>query len=215
MSCIARHREVGKALVQPSLFQPLGFAGLNPEKFNREWRERCSISHVGHREVDSMIKAHYLGKWPGVCVCTLGLWLDDALVGTSVFALPPTQANVRYGGETWELARLWISDNIPCNAESWMIAQSIRHVASSHPKVAYLLSYADPSVGHSGGIYRASNWTADGMTDDERKNPRCDYEWEGRIYSRKSHVPKGIQPNLIPRVRKHRFFYDLARHRKN
>ena len=187
---------------------------MNPEKFDQQWRKRCSISQVERKEVDLMIKTHYLGKWPGVCVCVIGMWFDNLLVGTSVFALPPTQANVRYGGKTWELARLWISDEMPKNAESWMIAQSIRHIALNYTQVAYLLSYADPSAGHSGAIYRASNWTADGMTDDGRKSPRCDYEWQGRVYSRRSHVPEGVKPNLVPRVRKHRFFYDLARHRK-
>ena len=202
------------AAIQQNLFEPTGFDGMNAEKFDGEWRQSCHVAPVGHREIDWMVKRHYIGKWPGVCVLSLGMWFRDALVGAAVYALPPMQTSTRYGGETWELARLWISDDIPCNAETWLIAQSIRYIAAQFPAVKYLVSYADPSAGHEGMIYKASNWTPDGQTDEGRKTPRCDYEHGGKMYSRKSHVPEGVVPNRIPRVSKHRFYYELSRYRK-
>jgi hypothetical protein len=73
------------------------------------------------------------------------------------------------------------------------------------------VSYADPSVGHVGTVYKASNWMADGRTDDERKSPRCDYvdANTGKKYSRKSHIPAGAKVQRVPRVSKFRFVYPM------
>jgi hypothetical protein len=75
--------------------------------------------------------------------------------------------------------------------------------------VKALVSYADPSHGHSGTIYRAANWQQDGRTDQERKTPRFDYGVGEKIYSRRSHVPEGVAVLRIPRVSKFRYVYRL------
>ena len=36
-----------------------------------------------------MIRQHYIGRWPGVCVLTLALKRAESLLGVIVFALPP------------------------------------------------------------------------------------------------------------------------------
>ena len=173
-------------------------------------RDRLSVRRVERWEVQAMIDAHYLHKWPGVTVLTLGLCRDDVAVGVVVFALPPRETAKRYGGETWELARLWVHDDEPRNTESWFLSRVVRYVRRHHPSVRVLVSYADPSVGHVGTVYRAANWRADGRTDDERKTPRCDYVAGGKRYSRRAHVPDGLEVQRVPRVSKARFVYDVA-----
>jgi hypothetical protein len=184
----------------------------NCETFDKSWRSACSIVRVERGLVDAMIKRHYLGKWPGVCVLTLAMVRDGAAIGVIVFALPPRETSKRYGGETWELARLWLDDAVPQNAETYFISRAIRYIRQQHQTVKVLVSYADPSVGHAGTIYKAANWIADGRTDQERKTPRFDYTdaVSGKRYSRRSHVPVGCQIKRIPRVSKHRFIYRLA-----
>ena len=177
--------------------------------FDASWRELCTVSHVGREQVDWMVRAHYLGTWPGVVVCTLGMAHGPFTVGTLIFALPPAQTSVRLGGETWELARLWIKDDVPRNAETWLIGQAIKHVRRDHPQVEFLVSYADPTQGHQGVIYQASNWLSDGMTDAGRKTPRHDYLWRGKKYSRMGHLPSGATPERVPRISKHRYIYPL------
>lgn len=159
-----------------------------------------------------MIAQHYLGKWPGVCVLTLGVWCDGSVVGVVAFALPPRETSKRYGGVTWELARLWIDGGLPSNAETWAMSQAIRYIRRNRKDVACLVSYADPSAGHQGTIYKAANWTSDGRTDQERKTPRFDYSDRrtGKRYSRRSHVPDGIDVERVPRVSKHRFVYRIT-----
>ena len=163
-----------------------------------------------------MIRRHYIGRWPGVCVLIMGLRRSELLgelLGVIVFALPPRETTKRYGGETWELARLWIDDSVPKNAETYVIGRAVRYIQRHRPEVAVLVSYADPSVGHVGTIYKAANWIADGRTDQERKTPRFDYAdlMTGKRYSRRGHVPDDIVISRVPRVSKYRFFYRLTR----
>lgn len=168
-----------------------------------------SVREADRLETEWMIRRHYLGKWPGVVVAILGLYRQGEPVGVIVFSLPPPETFVRYGGLTWELGRLWIADEEPRNTESWFIARAVRYVKRFHRDVVALVSYADPSVGHSGTIYRASNWREDGRTDDERQTPRFDYVADGKRYSRRSHVPDVDRADRIARVSKHRFWLPL------
>lgn len=158
-----------------------------------------------------MVQQHYLHKWPGVTVLRLGMFLTNVAVGCVIYALPPRETEVRYGGTTWELARLWIDDALPRNAETWLIAKSVKHIREYFKAVKILVSYADPSAGHRGTIYRAANWKDDGSTDERRATPRTDYEDAdtGKVYSRRAHVPEGVEIVKRPRVSKHRFIYRL------
>jgi hypothetical protein len=171
-----------------------------------------SIKPVERNEANYMIRAHYLHRWPGVVVLNLGMWKNSLLVGIYTFALPPRETMIRYKVKlAWELARLFILDSEPFNSESWFIAQNIRWIKRNFPQVEMLVSYADPSAFHSGLIYKASNWKSDGRTDDDRKTPRFDYQANGRMYSRRSHVPNGALITRIPRVSKFRFIYRLRK----
>lgn len=158
-----------------------------------------------------MIARHYIGKRPGVTVQTIGMYCDDRIVGVIVFALPPRETSKRYGGETWELAHLWVDDVVPTNGETWFISQAVKFVRRNHPTIRCLVSYADPSAGHEGTIYRAANWQDDGRTDDDRASPRVDYRdaETGKHYSRRGHVPEGTELVRVPRVSKPRFIYRL------
>jgi hypothetical protein len=181
--------------------------------FNRDWRERCSVRPCSISSVDRLIRSHYLGKKPAIVLLCLAMFERGRIVGCVVYSAPPREADKRYGGKTWELSRLYLIDEIPRNAESWLIGQSIRFIARNNRDVRYLLSYADPSAGHSGTIYKASNWTTDGMTDQDRKSPRCDYvdARTGKKYGRRGNVPDGAILERKPRVSKHRFVYAIKR----
>ncbi len=184
---------------------------LSAEKFDSEWRKVCTVEEAGAAYLRGMIANHYLGKWPAVIACSLGMFCGPFVVGVVVYADAPKQTSVRYGGKTWELARLWISDEVPRNAETWLISKSVKHVRCRYPDVKYLVSYADPNAGHRGTIYKAANWRYDGMTDGERKTPRCDYvDLSGKKYSRQAHIPAGVEVFRVPRVSKMRFVYGLT-----
>ena len=171
-----------------------------------------SIAPASRTEAEPLVRAHYLNRWPGVVVATLGMWKGPFLVGAIVFALPPRETAKRYQVKVaWELARLYIMDSEPFNSETWFMGKAVKWVRNMFPAVDLLVSYADPSAGHAGIIYKAANWVSDGKTDQERKTPRFDYAVGERVYSRRKHVPEGAIIRRIPRVSKFRFIYRLRK----
>lgn len=184
------------------------------DRFDATWRASCVIAPVTTAEARSLIiPNHYLHSFPAVVSLRLGLYHGPFLRGVIVFAYPPPETATRYGGVTWELARLWIGDDLPRNAETWFIGKALRHIRTNYRHVAFVVSYADPSAGHSGVIYQAANFKADGRTDDERKTPRFDWVVDGKRYGRASHVPTGAVATRLPRISKHRYVYAMN-HRK-
>jgi hypothetical protein len=179
--------------------------------FDAEWRKACAIRQCSVTEVDAFVKAHYLRKRPAIVLLCLMMLRDGRPVGCIIYSAPPREADKRYGGKTWELARLYLLDEVPKNAETWLIAQSVKWIKRNNRDVQHLLSYADPSAGHSGTIYKAANWRQDGRTDDERKSPRCDYvdARTGKKYGRKGNMPSDAVVTRIPRVSKFRFVLTL------
>jgi hypothetical protein len=49
------------------------------------------------------------------------------------------------------------------NFASFMISRSIRIVRTEKPGVKRLISFSDTTYNHNGTIYKASNWTLDGV----------------------------------------------------
>lgn len=175
--------------------------------FNAEWRAACEIQRCSVGDVMEFVRAHYLGKRPAIVLLCLKMLHRGNPVGCIVYSAPPREADKRYGGKTWELARLYLLDEVPKNAETWLIGKSVRWIKRNHPDVKHLLSYADPSAGHAGTIYKAANWRQDGRTDDERKSPRCDYvdSRTGKKYGRRGNMPSDAVVTRVPRVSKWRF----------
>lgn len=178
--------------------------------FNSDWRKACSVRKCSITEVDEFIRAHYLAKRPAIVLLCLVAEHDGKPIGCVVYAAPPREADKRYGGKVWELARVYLLDNIPRNAETWLIGQSVKYIKRNHRDVKHLLSYADPSAGHSGTIYKAANWRLDGRTDDERKTPRCDYydERTGKKYGRRGNMP--IDAIVVRKLRVSKWRFTLA-----
>ncbi len=184
------------------------------------------VIEVGRGAVNHLIRSHYLHRWPGVVTAVMALMDASTPIGALVFALPPRETAKRYGVEVaWELARLFVVDETPKNTETWFMARAIKWVRANRPDVQVLVSYADPSAGHSGTIYKAGNWISDGMSDQERNTPRFDYRTDGeetlfgvsdaKRHARAAHVPDGAAITRTPRVSKHRYIYWLdGRHEK-
>jgi hypothetical protein len=183
-----------------------------PDHFNSDWRRVARVEKCSVTEVDAFIQSHYLRKRPAIVLLVLRMLVRDVPVGMIVYSAPPRESSKRYGGETWELARLYLIDEIPRNAETWLIGQSVRWIKRHSKHVKHLVSYADPSQGHSGCIYKASNWLDDGRTDSDRKTPRFDYvdARTGKKYGRRGNVPADAVLARQPRVSKHRFHLPLC-----
>lgn len=122
-----------------------------------------------------IIKGHYSHKWTK-CSVALGIYYDDSkvneffnindkkLIGCIIFG-DPIGFNVSQSisslvkqGEVLELTRLWIADGYGKNIESYVISESFKWLKKNKSDIKMLVSYADPSYGHIGRIYQATNW---------------------------------------------------------
>lgn len=70
-------------------------------------------------------------------------------------------------GSVWELARLWAPDGHAPNLLTRAISASVELIVRLENPDA-LVSYADPSVGHKGGVYRAASWVYHGASEEVR-----------------------------------------------
>ena len=91
---------------------------------------------------------HYLGP------TTRGVAYQDE-VGVLVFANPSSR---RLPQQRWlELIRWCITDRTP-NAGSSQWRRVHAWLLTQYPDATTVVSYSDPSAGHTGALYRACNW---------------------------------------------------------
>lgn len=152
---------------------------------------------------DMVLKFHYLHRVPPMSFA-FGLYHECALVGVCIFGCPPSRhlqisACKTEPSKVIELNRLWVDDIMPRNTESWFISRCLKQLP---PRI--VVSYADSAVGHTGVIYRASNWNQAGMTDADRKTPRFDYTVPGK-HSRDAFRGTAV-PVKVRRKPKYRFW---------
>lgn len=102
------------------------------------------------------------------------------MVGAMVYGkLSMAGAYKKYGDkeiEVIELRRLCCIDDTPKNTESYFIGATLRWL-KKNTIIKTVVSYADPFHGHSGIIYRASNFTHLGYTAKGKM-----IEWRGKMY---------------------------------
>ena len=97
-----------------------------------------------------------------------GLFGMPELIGVCVYTRPAgASAAQKYYPENpsaaLELRRLCLIDDTPKNAESFFVSRTIKYL-KKHTDWEFILSYADEEQGHSGIIYRASNFKYLGKT---------------------------------------------------
>lgn len=86
------------------------------------------------------------------------------------------------GNPVWELTRLWAPDGHDANLLTQALADSVSALRRIEPAIAALVSYADPNVGHRGGVYRAASWVQLGQSEEARAYRTAD----GRIIARRA-----------------------------
>lgn len=133
--------------------------------FNRSNKEMLSVKKIASREANLLLDfGHYLGSSPKAANICYGLFLDSSLIGCCVFGKGANQhLSSGAGGEALELVRLYTVDWAPKNSLSFFMARVIKLFKREHTDIKYLVSFADPNVGHSGTVYKACNWIYTGQ----------------------------------------------------
>jgi hypothetical protein len=112
---------------------------------------------------------HYSKGGSNTAVYVHGLYnkATGALHGVAWW-LPPTKVACQsVNKEAWTkvlaLTRLVLTPNTPKNAASYLLGASVKMIRKGG-RFMSLVTYADESQGHTGGIYKASNWVYVGKT---------------------------------------------------
>lgn len=111
-----------------------------------------------------IILNHYTKTVPGSVRYCYGLYEDENLVGVITYSpFSRLQAAKRYVGFL-ELSRLALAEGLPKNSASFLIGNSLRLLQKQDKYVQGVITYADPTEGHTGVVYRASNFKPHGNT---------------------------------------------------
>jgi hypothetical protein len=112
---------------------------------------------------DFVCKHHYSKGCSNTRVYSHGLFknADETLYGVAMW-LPPTKVAAQsVNRNQWQkvlsLTRLACRPDAPKNAASFLMAASIRLIKGDGRFVS-LVTYADVRMGHTGAIYKATNW---------------------------------------------------------
>lgn len=106
---------------------------------------------------------HYAGGAPNTSVARHALYRagEDRICGIALW-LPPTRnaalsVNRENPRGVLALSRLCIAEDVPTNGASFLLGGSMKRIDRAIWPT--LLTYADTLYGHTGAIYRATNWT--------------------------------------------------------
>jgi hypothetical protein len=163
-----------------------------------------------------VVEHHYLHR-KAPCSAAFGLFLGDAVKGVVVYGTP-SSAPLRRGlagdhnkGNVVELTRLWVSDDVPRNGESFLIGRTLSRAGKE-----LVVSYAEIEQGHTGVVYQATNWLYTGLS-----AKRTNWTVEGmdkhcqtiadKFTAAEIRAQFGDRFSLQPRGRKHRYVFINAK----
>lgn len=137
---------------------------LEPQKFDFN---NVVLEEANPIESEKFYNAyHYLGDRKGY---TIGAKIDDLLIGCITFSSITRKEIAKKQKlchtQVRELVRMCIHPEFhKPNFGSWLMSRAIHFFKEKYPDVKMLISFADTTQGHDGGIYKASNWLFDGET---------------------------------------------------
>jgi len=108
---------------------------------------------------------HYSGCLPAGKIVKVGAWESGKFIGVVLFGRGATpNLGKPYGAsqsECVELVRIALTEHK--NAVSRIAALAVKFLKRANPKLRLIVSFADQSQGHHGGIYQAGNWLYSGQ----------------------------------------------------
>lgn len=148
-------------------------------------REDYVIGECEHGAAAALVREHHYARGAAnTSVLSVAAVRSGHMVAAAMW-MPPTRACAESVSSDWQsvlsLSRLVVVPGEPTNVASMVIGECIRILRRGR-RWLHLVTYADESQGHTGGIYRATNWAYAGRTKPEAR-------WideHGRQVSRKS-----------------------------
>lgn len=116
---------------------------------------------------------HYSRRMPKSKLAKVGAWEDGRFIGVVIFGVGGGNSTRgdRYGlepaGDVAELVRVALREHV--TPVSRILAISLKFLVKHCPGLRMIISFADTSQGHHGGIYQAGNWIYTGVTEGDRE----------------------------------------------
>lgn len=126
-----------------------------------------SVKLVERKDIAEFIETWHYSKSINGCISDycFGLYDGEHLIGAMFFGrMAMANQWKRFGDkeeDVIELRRLCCIDNTPKNTESFFIGNALRWL-KKNTNIKMVVSYADAEYGHSGTIYKASNFVLEG-----------------------------------------------------
>lgn len=136
---------------------------------------------------------HYSGCLPVGKLVKVGAWENGKFIGVVLFgrgATPNLGRSYNLGqDECVELVRIALTKHD--SPVSRIASLAMKFLSRSNPKLCLIVSFADQSQGHHGGIYQAGNWVYNGQGD-----PAKFYMIRGKLTHPRSIGAKGLVQNI-------------------
>lgn len=157
---------------------------------------------------------HYSGCLPVGKLVKVGAWESGRFIGVVIFGRGANKSlGEPYGcnqTNSCELVRIALTKHL--TPVSRIMTMALKFFKKMNPEMKLVLSFADTEAGHHGGIYQATNWLYDGLTNAADEYIYQGKRWHGRAF-RKSHgshlnfLNKGL--TIVKGARKHRYLMPL------
>jgi len=136
---------------------------------------------------------HYSGCMPVGKLVNVGAWEGGKFIGVVLFgrgATPNLGRPYKLGqDECVELTRIALTaHDVPV---SRIASLAMKFLSRTNPKLRLIVSFADQSQGHHGGIYQAGNWVYNGQGDAAKF-----YMIRGKLTHPRSIGAKGFVQNI-------------------
>jgi len=164
---------------------------------------------------------HYSGSVPVPPLVKVGVWESGVYIGVVIFSRGANNNLLRPFGlhqvEGCELTRVALTKHL--SPISRIVSLAIKFLRHNSSNLRLVVSFADPTEGHHGGIYQAGNWIYTG-----RQPASTEYlapdgkQWHGRmvsktgltqVHGRTRIVWRHDQCTPIERPGKHRYLMPL------
>lgn len=132
-------------------------------------RSDYTLTQCSHQAaVEAVERWHYAEGAANTSVAAHCLFRNGEVVGVALWMPPTPQAQksvaASLGREDWKnvlaLSRLVVKPGEPQNAAGMLLAGSMRRLPG---RWRTLVTYADTRQGHSGTVYKATNWVNQGL----------------------------------------------------
>lgn len=170
-------------LFDPFTPEPTGETHLHKEDY--------AIRTCSWAAARQLVEAHhYSGKSADIVIYRHGLYRrhGNTLVGVAVW-MPPTRRAAESVDPDWQrvlcLTRLVVAPNEPTNAASYLLGRSMRLIKQDG-RFHTLVTYADEAQGHTGAIYKATNWELIPPTERALQGDVIYIDGEGKQVSKRS-----------------------------